>query len=36
MTIAMLSTLLLRSSLFALVAAIGMASSWRDAIWLVR
>jgi bile acid:Na+ symporter, BASS family len=36
MTIAMLSSLLIRSSLFALVAAIGMASSWRDAIWLVR
>src|SRR5215203_4583816 len=36
MTIAMLSSLLIRSSLFALVAAIGMASSWRDATWLLR
>jgi bile acid:Na+ symporter, BASS family len=36
MTIAELATLLMRTSLFALVVSIGMASSWRDATWLVR
>jgi bile acid:Na+ symporter, BASS family len=36
MTIAELASLLIGTSLFALVASIGMASSWRDATWLVR
>ena len=36
MTIETLSMLLIRASLFALVVAIGMASSWRDATWLLR
>jgi len=36
MTIATLSSLLLRTSLFALVASLGMASSWRDVVWLLR
>ena len=36
MTIAALSTLLVRTSLFALVASLGMASSWRDVVWLFR
>jgi bile acid:Na+ symporter, BASS family len=36
MTIAELASLSIGTSLFALVASIGMASSWRDATWLVR
>lgn len=36
MTIAMLSSVLIRASLFALVVSFGMASSWRDATWLLR
>jgi bile acid:Na+ symporter, BASS family len=36
MTIETLSLLLIKVSLFALVAAIGMTSSWRDVTWLVR
>ena len=36
MTIATLSSLLVRTSLFALVASLGMASSWRDVVWLFR
>jgi bile acid:Na+ symporter, BASS family len=36
MTIETFSLLLIRASLFALVVAIGMASSWRDATWLLR
>jgi BASS family bile acid:Na+ symporter len=36
MTIETLSLLLIKASLFAVVVAIGMASSWRDATWLLR
>jgi BASS family bile acid:Na+ symporter len=36
MTIAALSTLLVTTSLFGLVASLGMASSWRDVVWLIR
>jgi BASS family bile acid:Na+ symporter len=36
MTIATLSSLLVRTSLFTLVASLGMASSWRDVVWLIR
>lgn len=36
MTIAELASLLIRTSLFALVVSLGMASSWRDATWLLR
>ena len=36
MTLETLSLLLIRASLFAIVASIGMASTWRDAVWLLR
>ena len=36
MTIAELASLLIRTSLFAVVVSLGMASSWRDATWLTR
>jgi bile acid:Na+ symporter, BASS family len=36
MTIETLSLLLIKASLFAVVVAIGMASSWRDTTWLLR
>ena len=36
MSIATLSLLLIKASLFAIVASIGMVSSWRDATWLLR
>ena len=36
MTIAEVASLLIRTSLFAVVVSLGMASSWRDATWLVR
>jgi len=36
MTIETLSLLLIKTSLFAVVASIGMSSTWRDATWLLR
>jgi len=36
MTIETLSLLLIKTSLFALVVSIGMTSTWRDAVWLLR
>src|SRR4051812_42847566 len=36
MSIAALSSLLIKASLFAIVASIGMASTHRDATWLLR